>query len=203
MSLDNHAIAETLDEIAMLLELSGENPFKVRAYANGARTLETLTEDLDTLIAAGTLKGHRGIGQGLADAITDLRRHGKLAFLEELRAGLPPGLMQMLQIPGLGPKKVRALWQQLGVTDIALLQAACADGRVAELKGFGPKTQANILAGIRNREAYGKRHLWLSVEGVVKTLLEALLHGGVAVEEGHARAAALHLLQAGARLQQA
>lgn len=174
MSLDNHAIAETLDEIAMLLELSGENPFKVRAYANGARTLETLTEDLDTLIAAGTLKGHRGIGQGLADAITDLRKHGKLPFLEELRASLPPGLMQMLQIPGLGPKKVRALWQLLGITDIAQLQAACADGRVAELKGFGPKTQANILAGIQNREAYGKRHLWISVEGAVTTLLRGL-----------------------------
>ena len=174
MSLDNHAIAETLDEIATLLELAGENPFKVRAYHNGARTLETLTEDLDALIAAGTLKGHRGIGQGLADAITDLRRHGKLAFLEALRASLPPGLPQMLQIPGLGPKKVRALWQELGVTDLAMLQVACADGRVAGLKGFGEKTQAKILDGIRNREAYGKRHLWLSVEGAVNTLLAGL-----------------------------
>ena len=174
MSLDPHAIAETLDEVAVLLELSGENPFKVRAYQNGARTLETLTEDLDTLIAEGTLKGHRGIGQGLADAITELRRHGRLALLDELRAALPPGLMRMLQIPGLGPKKVRALWQQLGITDLPQLQLACAEGRVAELKGFGPKTQDNILAGIRNRETYGRRHLWLSVEGVVHTLLEGL-----------------------------
>ena len=172
--LDNHAIAETLDEIATLLELSGENPFKVRAYHNGARTLETLTEDLDTLIAEGTLKGHRGIGQGLADAITDLRRHGKLAFLDELRASLPAGLMEMLRIPGLGPKKVRALWQQLGITDLALLQLACTDGRVAELKGFGPKTQDNILAGIRNREAYGRRHLWLGVQAIVGKILVGL-----------------------------
>ena len=174
MSLDNHAIAELLDEAATLLELTGENPFKVRAYHNGARTLETLTEDLDTLIADGTLKGHRGIGQGLADAITELRCHGKLALLDELRASLPPGLTQMLQIPGLGPKKVRALWQELGLTDLAALQVACADGRVAELKGFGAKTQANILAGIRNRETYGRRHLWVAVEPIVAEILEGL-----------------------------
>ena len=174
MSLDNHAIAELLDEAATLLELTGENPFKVRAYHNGARTLETLTEDLDSLIAEGALKGHRGIGQGLADAITELRCHGKLALLDELRASLPPGLTQMLQIPGLGPKKVRALWQELGLTDLAALQVACADGRVAELKGFGAKTQANILAGIRNRETYGRRHLWVAVEPIVAEILEGL-----------------------------
>jgi DNA polymerase (family 10) len=174
MSMDNHAIAETLEEIATLLELSGENPFKVRAYANGARALETLTEDLDTLIAQGKLKGHQGIGQGLADAITQLRQQGKLDFLEELRASLPPGLMEILKIPGLGPKKVRALWQLLGITDLAALQLACADERVAELKGFGAKTQDNILAGIRNREAYGRRHLWLGVQSIVGGILTGL-----------------------------
>ena len=174
MTMDNHAIAETLEEIATLLELSGENPFKVRAYANGARALETLTEDLDTLIAQGKLKGHQGIGQGLADAITQLRQEGKLAFLEELRASLPPGLMEILKIPGLGPKKVRALWQLLEITDLAALQLACADGRVAELKGFGSKTQDNILAGIRNREAYGRRHLWLGVQSIVGGILTGL-----------------------------
>ena len=174
MTMDNHAIAETLEEIATLLELSGENPFKVRAYANGARALETLTEDLDTLIAQGKLKGHQGIGQGLADAITQLRKEGKLAFLEELRASLPPGLMEILKIPGLGPKKVRALWQLLEIADLAALQLACADGRVAELKGFGSKTQDNILAGIRNREAYGRRHLWLGVQSIVGGILTGL-----------------------------
>jgi len=174
MTMDNHAIAETLEEIATLLELSGENPFKVRAYANGARALETLTEDLDTLIAQGKLKGHQGIGQGLADAITQLRQEGKLAFLEELRASLPPGLMEILKIPGLGPKKVRALWQLLEITDLAALQLACADGRVAELKGFGSKTQDNILAGIRNRETYGRRHLWLGVQSIVGGILTGL-----------------------------
>lgn len=174
MSMDNHAIVETLEEIATLLELSGENPFKVRAYANGARALETLTEDLDTLIAQGKLKGHQGIGQGLADAITQLRQEGKLAFLEELRASLPPGLMEILKIPGLGPKKVRALWQLLEITDLAKLTEACESGRVAELKGFGAKTQANILDGIKNREAYGRRHLWIAVEPIVTEVLAGL-----------------------------
>lgn len=174
MSLDAAGIAAVLDEIAQLLELSGENPFKIRAYHAGARLLETLTDDLDALIASGGLAEKPGIGEALADKIAKLRRDGRLDFLDRLRASLPPGLPAILAIPGMGPKKTRRLWQELGVTDLPGLQAACEQGKVAELKGFGEKTQAAILAGIRNREAYGKRHLWASVEGVVTTLLEGL-----------------------------
>jgi len=174
MSLDAHGIAEVLDEIAQLLELSGENPFKIRAYHAGARLLETLTDDLDALIASGGLAEKPGIGEALADKIAKLRKDGRLEFLDKLRASLPPGLPAILAIPGMGPKKTRRLWQELGVTDLPGLQAACEQGKVAELKGFGEKTQSAILAGIRNREAYGKRHLWASVEGVVTTLLAGL-----------------------------
>lgn len=174
MSLDAHGIAEVLDEIAQLLELSGENPFKIRAYSNGARLLETLTDDLDTLIASGHLAEKPGIGEALADKISKLRHEGRLDFLDKLRASLPPGLPEILSIPGMGPKKTRRLWQELGVVDLAGLQAACNEGKVAALKGFGEKTQNALLAGIRNREAYGKRHLWVSVEGVVTTLLAGL-----------------------------
>jgi len=174
MSLDAHGIAEVLDEIAQLLELSGENPFKIRAYHAGARLLETLTDDLDALIASGGLAEKPGIGEALADKIAKLRKDGRLEFLDKLRASLPPGLPAILAIPGMGPKKTRRLWQELGVTDLPGLQAACEQGKVAELKGFGEKTQSAMLAGIRNREAYGKRHLWASVEGVVTTLLAGL-----------------------------
>lgn len=174
MSLDAEGIAEVLDEIARILELNGENPFKIRAYHNGARFLESLTDDLDELIASGKLGEQPGIGEALADKIAALRRDGRLDFHEKLRASLPAGLLDILTIPGVGPKKTRALWKELGVTDIPGLQAACQEGRVAALKGFGEKTQAKILDGIRNREAYGKRHLWAAVEPLVETLLKGL-----------------------------
>jgi DNA polymerase (family 10) len=174
MSLDAEGISGVLEEIARILELNGENPFKIRAYHNGARFLESLTDDLDELIASGRLAEQPGIGEALADKIATLRRDGRLDFHEKLRLSLPPGLLEILTIPGVGPKKTRVLWTELGVTDIAALQAACTEGRVAALKGFGEKTQAKILDGIRNREAYGKRHLWAAVEPLVQVLLEGL-----------------------------
>ena len=174
MSLDAEGISGVLEEIARILELNGENPFKIRAYHNGARFLESLTDDLDELIASGRLAEQPGIGEALADKIATLRRDGRLEFHEKLRLSLPPGLLEILTIPGVGPKKTRVLWTELGVTDIAALQAACTEGRVAALKGFGEKTQAKILDGIRNREAYGKRHLWAAVEPLVQVLLEGL-----------------------------
>jgi DNA polymerase (family 10) len=174
MSLDAEGISGVLEEIARILELNGENPFKIRAYHNGARFLESLTDDLDELIASGRLAEQPGIGEALADKIATLRRDGRLDFHEKLRLSLPPGLLEILTIPGVGPKKTRVLWTELGVTDIAALQAACTEGRVAALKGFGEKTQVKILDGIRNREAYGKRHLWAAVEPLVQVLLEGL-----------------------------
>jgi DNA polymerase (family 10) len=174
MSLDAEGISGVLEEIARILELNGENPFKIRAYHNGARFLESLTDDLDELIASGRLAEQPGIGEALADKIATLRREGRLEFHEKLRLSLPPGLLEILTIPGVGPKKTRVLWKELGVTDIAALQAACTEGRVATLKGFGEKTQSKILDGIRNREAYGKRHLWATVEPLVQVLLDGL-----------------------------
>jgi len=154
-------IADILNEIAVLLELQGENPFKVRAYQNGARVLEGLEETaVMRLVAAGELESVKGIGEALAKKITELVATGRLDYYEKLRAAIAPGLIEMLQIPGLGPKKIKALHDRLGITDIAGLTAACAEGNVAALDSFGEKTQEKILAGIRNREAYGRRHLW-------------------------------------------
>lgn len=172
--MDKADIAEALNEIAVLLELRGDNPFKIRAYQNGARTLETLEEDLDTLIADSRLTGVRGIGKDLAVRIAEMRATGASEFLTELRESTPPGLIQMLDIPGVGPKKVKAMHEQLGVDTLAALQAACEDGRVAGLKGFGDKTAEKILVGIKNREAYGKRHLRPIALAVAAPIVEGL-----------------------------
>ncbi len=173
--MTKNEIADVLSEIATLLELKGENPFKVRAYQTGARALEAIEEaDLARLIAQDELQSVKGIGEALAQKITELRTTGKLGFLEKLKASVEPGLVEMLQIPGLGPKKIRALRDKLGVVDIAGLTKACQDGRVAELDGFGAKTQEKILAGIKNREAYGKRHLWWEAAAVAEPIVAGL-----------------------------
>jgi DNA polymerase (family 10) len=172
--MNKHAIAEILNEIGVLLELKDENLFKVRAYHAGARALETLEEDLDTVIAEGRLQGIKGIGEALAKKITELQATGRLEFFEQLKAATPPGLVEMLEIPGLGAKKIKALHAQLEISSIAELARACAEGRVAGLDGFGQKTQENLLAGIRNREAYGRRHLWWEAFGVAEPILQGL-----------------------------
>ena len=159
--MTKNEIAEVLEEIGTLLELKGENPFKVRAYQAGARALEAIEDaELTRLIAAEELKTVKGIGDALSQKITELHTTGKLEFFDKLKASIEPGLAEMLQIPGLGPKKIRALHDKLGIASIAALTKACQEGTVAALDGFGEKTQEKILAGIKNREAYGKRHLW-------------------------------------------
>jgi DNA polymerase (family X) len=168
-------IADVMTEIATLLELKGENPFKVRAYQTGARALEGIEEDeLTRLIEKEELQSVKGIGDALGQKITELRTTGRLEFYEKLKASVEPGLVQMLQIPGLGPKKIRALRDKLSIMDIEGLTQACNDGRVAELDGFGAKTQEKILAGIKNREAYGRRHLWWEAAAIAEPIVKGL-----------------------------
>ncbi len=168
-------IAAVLNDIGTLLELKGENPFKIRAYQAGARLLEGLGEDeIAQRVEAGTLEEVKGIGEALAQKISELHRTGRLEFFEKLRASVPEGLVEMLSIPGLGAKKVRALQDKLEVDSIAKLRAACAENRVAALDGFGEKSQEKILAGIRNREAYGKRHLWIRASEAGAPILAGL-----------------------------
>ncbi|HEX3730317.1 MAG TPA: DNA polymerase/3'-5' exonuclease PolX [Opitutaceae bacterium] len=168
-------IADVLGEIALLLELKGENPFKVRAYQTGARILESLeAPEFDRLVKENQLESVKGIGGALAEKIGQLRTHGRLEFYDKLKASVEPGLMEMLQVPGLGPKKIKALHERLGIASLAALTAACNEGKVAELEGFGEKTQQKILAGIKNREAYGRRHLWWNAEQVSAPILAGL-----------------------------
>ncbi len=103
--MDKDQIAEILSEIGVLLELKGENPFKTRAYANAARLLETLNEPLDQVIAEERLGRIKGIGEALQKKITELATTGKLAYYDELKASIPAGLLELMQIPGVGPKE--------------------------------------------------------------------------------------------------
>jgi DNA polymerase (family X) len=172
--MEKNDIAGVLDEIATFMELTGENPFKIRAYSAGARILENMTEDLGDLIDGGKLADIPGLGEALVDKITTLRRDGVLPFHQKLKASIPAGLLEVMQIPGLGPKKVRALWTLLAVEDLAKLKEVCESGAVAELKGFGEKTQDKILEGIKNRIAYGKRHRWYEAAAIAEPILAGL-----------------------------
>ena len=172
--MDKDQVAEVLTNIATLLELKGENPFKTRAYLNAARTIETMSESLDKVVAEQRLGDMKGIGDALQKKITELVTTGKLAYYEELKAATPPGLVAMLEIPGLGPKKIKALHDELGIETVEALEQACQAGKVAGLKGFGEKTQTNILEGINRRRAYASRHLVSDALTTAEPLLEAL-----------------------------
>lgn len=168
-------IAAIFEQIAVLLDLKGENPFKIRAYQQGAKAVESIEEEeLKRLINARGLGTIKGIGEALAKKIEELHVTGRLEFFERLRAEVPAGLVEMMDIPGLGAKKIRALQSKLGIETVATLRAACEEGKVAELEGFGAKSQEKILAGIRNREAYGRRHLWWDANRIACQILDSL-----------------------------
>jgi DNA polymerase (family X) len=173
--MTKNEIADVLTEIGTLMELKGENPFKTRAYQAGARVLESLEQaEFEKLMREDNLKSVKGIGDALAQKIGELHATGRLEFFEKLKASIEPGLVEMLDVPGLGPKKIIAIHKQLGIATIADLAAACTDGRVAALAGFGEKSQEKILAGIRNREAYGRRHFWWDAHEVAAPIVAGL-----------------------------
>ena len=172
--MDKKDIIEVLERIGTMLEIKGENPFKIRAYFSGARTLQTMEEDLGEVIGEGRLGEIPGIGKALTEKVETLYTTGELEFYDKLVASVPSGLMDLLEVPGLGGKKIKALHVQLGVDSIDSLTKACKEGKVAELKGFGAKTQEKILSGIKNREAYAARHLWWDARAVVERILPAL-----------------------------
>ncbi len=150
-------IADTLESIAQMLEIKGENIFKIRAYTNAARALETYTGDLVAAAGEGRLGEIPGVGKAIAEKITELVATGQLTYFENLKAEFPPGLFAMFELQGLGPKKIKALWDKLGITTIPELEKACKDGRVADLAGFGKKTSDNILAAIQSRAQHAGR----------------------------------------------
>jgi DNA polymerase (family 10) len=144
-------IAGVLEQIATLLELKGENPFKIRAYANAARAIETFGGNVSNLQDEEALAKIPGIGKSIADKIKELAATGSLKYLEELRAEFPAAILQLFSISGLGAKKIKALYDKLHISSIEQLREACETGRVAELPGFGETTQIKICKAIEER----------------------------------------------------
>lgn len=175
--MDKKQVAAILDEMGTLFELKGENPFKCRAFHNAARVIEALTMDLGGLVDSDDLRSIKGIGEHLAEIITDLVKSGKSKEYEQLKASLPEGLLQMVRIPGLGPKRIKVLYEKLKLKSISELKEACENHRLAKLEGFGEKTEENILKGIELLTKSSDKHLyphaWESAEKIM-TALEKL-----------------------------
>lgn len=167
-------VSEILNHIATLLELKGENPFKSRAYVNAARALENCASPMEQVFHPDSTERIKGIGDSIHEKICELIKTGVLKYYEDLKASIPPGLVEMLTIPGLGPKKIKAMHDKLGIESIEQLQTACKEGKVAALAGFGEKTQANILQGIQFRRQYASRHLFGDALGIAEGVLENL-----------------------------
>ena len=144
-------IVEVLETIATLLELQEENPFKIRAYTNAARSIETWGGNLRELAEENRLEEIPGVGKAIAGKISKLVLTGSSQFYDDLRAQFPPGLLELFSLPGLGAKKIKALYEKLQISSIADLTQACANGRVAELPGFGATTQKKLAETIANR----------------------------------------------------
>ena len=176
--MQNIDIARIFDELANLLEIQGANPFRIRAYRNASRTLENMSESVSGIVDDGSqnLQDWDGIGKELAAKITTIVQTGELPQLEELKQEIPDGVVQMLRLPGLGPKKVAALYKELQIESLDELQKAAETGEIAKLKGFGKKTEQTILENIeRVKVASSRTHIHLAkqaADAIVSDLLE-------------------------------
>jgi DNA polymerase (family 10) len=172
--MDKESVATILEEIGTLLEVQGENRFRTQAYYNGARAIRQLEEDLAALIDEGRLADVPGIGKALQEKVTLLVRTGSLPFHEELKRKTSAGLLELLRLPGLGPRKVKAIYDELGIDDLEKLKQACEEGRVAALKGFGEKTQKKILEGVEFLGKVGQRIRLDQAEALAQDLIDGL-----------------------------
>ena len=151
--MQQKSITRILEDIAMLLEIKGDNPFKTRAYYNAAKTLSGIT-NLDELIKEKKLREIKGIGEALSKKIEEYSETGKMEYYEELTKEVPGSLLELMEIPNLGPKKIKVLYDVLGITNIGELEYACKENRLVHLTGFGDKSQEKVLKGIE----FLKRH---------------------------------------------
>ncbi|MBN8231730.1 DNA polymerase/3'-5' exonuclease PolX [Corallococcus macrosporus] len=172
---DKATVAQVLRDMSLLLQLQGQSGFRVRAYDIAADRIANLPQELGAVVTQGRLQELQGIGPGLADKLTELVTTGRMTAFEELKAQFPAGLLELMKLPDVGPKKVAALWSELQVGSVEDLERACKDGRVRELKGFGPKSEAKLLDGIAvYRRARGERKLLGDALPIAEGLLERI-----------------------------
>src|SRR5947207_13127973 len=178
--MQNPDIARLFDEVADLLEIQEANPFRVRAYRNAARTIRDFPEPIAELVRCRTkdLTEIPGIGADLADKITAIVTTGELPLRKQLAAKLPPGLLDLLRIPGLGPKRVKLLHKKLKVKSATDLAAALAKHRIQKLKGFGPKIEEKIRTGLGVAEQSERRLLLHEAEAAARAIVAYLKASG-------------------------
>ena len=174
--MNNREIASVLKQIAVYKELSGDNPFKTRAFEQAARTVESNPDEITVIAKEGKLREIKGIGRSVEEVILEYISKGSSTALEKLKSSFPVDITELLTIPGMGPKKVKAVWEKLGVSNIGELEYACKENRLITLEGFGTKSQEKILKGISFKKRYQDRHLiseTLDTTGEVLDKLEA------------------------------
>ncbi|MDF2954322.1 MAG: Histidinol phosphatase [Thermodesulfobacterium sp.] len=158
--MKNKEVADIFNKVAALLDIKGDNPYRIRAYQRAAQTIEALTTDVEELAKQGKLERLPGIGPDLAGKIREILNTGTLSLYEELKKEIPLVLLNFLEIPGLGPKKVKVLYEKLGIKSVEDLEKACKEHKIAKLPGFGWKTEENILKGIKLfKEKTGRKPL--------------------------------------------
>jgi DNA polymerase (family 10) len=173
--MENSEIAAALSQVGALLEIQGANPFRVRAYENAARSVAEHPVPLRVMLAEGAdLKELPGIGKDMAGYIKELVETGRLGLLDDLTGKVPPTLLDLMRLPGVGPKRARKLWQELGIETLEQLEEAARRGRVADLEGFGQKTQARILESIAKTKQQGIRFRLSEADHVVAALVDYL-----------------------------
>jgi DNA polymerase (family 10) len=173
------------ERIATLLEMQGENPFKVRAYRTGAEVVESFSGDIMKLAAENQLAGIKGLGEALRDKLHEMATTGRLEFYEKLKAEFPETIFELFDVQGLGPKKIAALHAELGVSSIADLRRACESGEAAKLSGFGAKTVEKILESIAFREQHASEFKLDQVHALVQQILEALREAKIGAPHSH------------------
>jgi len=178
--MDKREISRMFEEIALMLDLKGENPFKSRAYINAARTLELFEKDLGEYVRSERVDEIKGIGKAIGEKLIEIYNTGNLKYYDELKASIPEGLFDMLRIPGLGPKKVKAIYEKLDVKSIGELEYACIENRLLELEGFGKKTQENILKGIEHMKKSQGQFLYGEVFHIAEEIKRLVQNSGLA-----------------------
>src|SRR5881396_1324013 len=174
LEMKNEEIASRFGEIADMLDILGEDTFRSLSYQRAARQLESLTENVEDLVREGRVDQIPGIGPALGEKITEYVTTGRIAYYDELRTKFPPSVLDLLKVRGLGPKKVKVLWQQLGITDLDTLKSAAEKHLLSRVKGFGEKTEENLLRAIAAVKEGEARSFLVDAARIVDGIVERM-----------------------------